>query len=149
MGHQWTRYFCRFLDDRVGNRMVLCIHESRGSHHSNHDQKGGLTQEVNRGILQKEQVKRAGGPIAKIFKWHKMDRKYSWDILRTTEQKGWRNWKCEQKDKRHIKSIQVGQRLINRNPIKTTQRYKGKDSILPWWVAWGHVIESRRKEMES
>lgn len=57
--------------------MVLCIHESRGSHHSNDDQEGGLKQEVNRGILQKEQVKRAGGPIAKILKCHKMDRKQS------------------------------------------------------------------------
>lgn len=75
MGHQWTRYFCRFLDDRVGNRMVLCIHESRGSHHSNHDQKGGVKWEVHCGILQKEQVKREGGAIAKIFKCNNMDRK--------------------------------------------------------------------------
>ena len=72
MGHQWTRYFCRFLDDRVGNKMVLCIHGSRGSHHSNYNQKGGLNQEVH-GILQKEHVKRAGGPIAKNFKCNKLN----------------------------------------------------------------------------
>lgn len=59
MGHEWTRYLCRFLGDRVGNKTVLCIHESRASHHSDHDQKRGLRQKVH-GILQEVQVKGSG-----------------------------------------------------------------------------------------
>lgn len=129
------------------NRMVLHIHESRGSHHSNRDLKGGLTQEVNHRTLQKEQEKRAGGPIANIFKCDKMDRKLSWGTFRTETTKDREIGNRSKKDKRcKKKSIQIGKHLINRNPIKGKEKYKRKDPILPWWEAWGHVQNPEEKK---